>query len=64
MHAYVDAQLISLAHMMVTIEGGSGDNKKYICGTYVHPIFFYSLHYGQAQYLQVVWPLSQTHAWV
>ena len=25
-------------HMLVTVEGGSGEHKKLICGTYAHPI--------------------------
>src|SRR3977135_3783367 len=29
---------ITAEHMMITVEGGSGAQKKIICGTYVHPI--------------------------
>src|SRR3977135_4563611 len=28
---------IKTEHMMITVEGGSGAQKKIICGTYVHP---------------------------
>jgi hypothetical protein len=31
-------QAITVEQMMVTVEGGSGPQKKIICGTYVHPV--------------------------
>ena len=31
---------VTRAQMMITVEGGSGKQKKLICGTYVHPILF------------------------
>ena len=31
---------VTRAQMMITVKGGSGKQKKLICGTYVHPILF------------------------
>src|SRR5271167_347923 len=31
---------LAVEQMLITVEGGSGKDKKHICGTYVHPIMF------------------------
>src|SRR5271167_5016218 len=31
---------LTVEQMLITVEGGSGKDKKHICGTYVHPIMF------------------------